>query len=750
MQWKENGRLLLKMKPFFCVYNSKLHPRNTIHDLQQDLEKYGVKIHDSMVWKRLLERGRRAVRLQRKQFLTATMMKKLLNWQEIRLMEHRRLEQIEGRLVSERLGAPVTDLWGAVACRHPVMGRLLALVLYNNLITLVLVTTLTLAVEGRLVSERLGAPVTDLWGAVACRHPVMGRLLALVLYNNSITLVLVTTLTLAVEGRLVSERLGAPVTDLWEPLLALVLYNNSITLVLVTTLTLAVEGRLVSERLGAPVTDLWGAVACRHPVMGRLLALVLNNNSITLVLVTTLTLAVEGRLVSERLGAPVTDLWGTVAYGHPVMGRLLALVLYNNSITLVLVTTLTLAVEGRLVSERLGAPVTDLWGAVACRHPVMGRLLALVLYNNLITLVLVTTLTLAVEGRLVSERLGAPVTDLWGAVACRHPVMGRLLALVLYNNSITLVLVTTLTLAVEGRLVSERLGAPVTDLWGTVAYGHPVMGRLLALVLYNNSITLVLVTTLTLAVEGRLVSERLGAPVTDLWGAVACRHPVMGRLLALVLYNNSITLVLVTTLTLAVEGRLVSERLGAPVTDLWGAVACRHPVMGRLLALVLYNNSITLVLVTTLTLAVEGRLVSERLGAPVTDLWGAVACRHPVMGRLLALVLYNNSITLVLVTTLTLAVEGRLVSERLGAPVTDLWGAVACRHPVMGRLLALVLYNNSITLVLVTTLTLAVEGRLVSERLGAPVTDLWGTVAYGHPVMGRLLALVLYSITFPL
>lgn len=64
----------------FLLRESKIHPRKTSYDLQQDLEKAGVKIHDSTVRRRLLEGGRRAVRPQRKQLLTAPMMKKRLNW----------------------------------------------------------------------------------------------------------------------------------------------------------------------------------------------------------------------------------------------------------------------------------------------------------------------------------------------------------------------------------------------------------------------------------------------------------------------------------------------------------------------------------------------------------------------------------------------------------------------------------------------------------------------------------------------
>lgn len=60
--------------------NSKLNPRKTSFDLQQDLEKAGVKIHDSTVRKRLIEGGRKAIRPQKKQLLTVPMMKKRLAW----------------------------------------------------------------------------------------------------------------------------------------------------------------------------------------------------------------------------------------------------------------------------------------------------------------------------------------------------------------------------------------------------------------------------------------------------------------------------------------------------------------------------------------------------------------------------------------------------------------------------------------------------------------------------------------------
>ena len=59
----------------FLLRDSKLHPRKTSYDLQQDLEKAGVKIHDSTLRRRLLEEGRRAVRPHKKQLLTAPMMK---------------------------------------------------------------------------------------------------------------------------------------------------------------------------------------------------------------------------------------------------------------------------------------------------------------------------------------------------------------------------------------------------------------------------------------------------------------------------------------------------------------------------------------------------------------------------------------------------------------------------------------------------------------------------------------------------
>lgn len=64
----------------FILRNSKLNPKKTSYDLQQDLEKAGVKIHDSTIRRRLLEGGRKAVRPQKKQLLTEAMMKKRLIW----------------------------------------------------------------------------------------------------------------------------------------------------------------------------------------------------------------------------------------------------------------------------------------------------------------------------------------------------------------------------------------------------------------------------------------------------------------------------------------------------------------------------------------------------------------------------------------------------------------------------------------------------------------------------------------------
>lgn len=64
----------------FFIRNSKLNPRKTSHELQQDLAVAGIAVHDSTVRRRLLERGRRAIRPQRKQLLTDRMKKQRLLW----------------------------------------------------------------------------------------------------------------------------------------------------------------------------------------------------------------------------------------------------------------------------------------------------------------------------------------------------------------------------------------------------------------------------------------------------------------------------------------------------------------------------------------------------------------------------------------------------------------------------------------------------------------------------------------------
>lgn len=64
----------------FLIRESKLNPRKTSQQLQRDLAHAGVIIHDSTVRKRLKEGGRKAVRPQKKQLLTAPMMKKRYDW----------------------------------------------------------------------------------------------------------------------------------------------------------------------------------------------------------------------------------------------------------------------------------------------------------------------------------------------------------------------------------------------------------------------------------------------------------------------------------------------------------------------------------------------------------------------------------------------------------------------------------------------------------------------------------------------
>jgi hypothetical protein len=54
----------------FLLRKSKLDPRKTSQELQQDLAESGIVIHDSTVRKRLLENGRRAICPQKKQLLT--------------------------------------------------------------------------------------------------------------------------------------------------------------------------------------------------------------------------------------------------------------------------------------------------------------------------------------------------------------------------------------------------------------------------------------------------------------------------------------------------------------------------------------------------------------------------------------------------------------------------------------------------------------------------------------------------------
>lgn len=64
----------------FLLRKSKLDPRKTSQDLQQDLAASGIVIHDSTVRRRLLENGRRAIRPQKKQLLTDRMKKQRLLW----------------------------------------------------------------------------------------------------------------------------------------------------------------------------------------------------------------------------------------------------------------------------------------------------------------------------------------------------------------------------------------------------------------------------------------------------------------------------------------------------------------------------------------------------------------------------------------------------------------------------------------------------------------------------------------------
>lgn len=64
----------------FLIRDSKLNPRKTSQELQQDLAHAGVIVHDSTVRKRLIEGGRKTIRPHKKQLLTAAMMKKRYIW----------------------------------------------------------------------------------------------------------------------------------------------------------------------------------------------------------------------------------------------------------------------------------------------------------------------------------------------------------------------------------------------------------------------------------------------------------------------------------------------------------------------------------------------------------------------------------------------------------------------------------------------------------------------------------------------
>lgn len=64
----------------FLMRQSKIDPKKTSADLQQDLAEHGVNIHDSTIRKRLIEMGRKAIRPQKKQLLTKSMMKKRIVW----------------------------------------------------------------------------------------------------------------------------------------------------------------------------------------------------------------------------------------------------------------------------------------------------------------------------------------------------------------------------------------------------------------------------------------------------------------------------------------------------------------------------------------------------------------------------------------------------------------------------------------------------------------------------------------------
>lgn len=67
----------------FLIRESRLNPRKTSQELQQDLAHAGVVVHDSTVRKRLIEGGRKTIRPQKKQLLTAAMMKKRYDWAKL-------------------------------------------------------------------------------------------------------------------------------------------------------------------------------------------------------------------------------------------------------------------------------------------------------------------------------------------------------------------------------------------------------------------------------------------------------------------------------------------------------------------------------------------------------------------------------------------------------------------------------------------------------------------------------------------
>ena len=64
----------------FIIRESKCNPRKTGDELKRDLEQIGVNVSSSTICRRLIENGRFAKKLIKKQLLTSAMKKKRLEW----------------------------------------------------------------------------------------------------------------------------------------------------------------------------------------------------------------------------------------------------------------------------------------------------------------------------------------------------------------------------------------------------------------------------------------------------------------------------------------------------------------------------------------------------------------------------------------------------------------------------------------------------------------------------------------------